>query len=194
MDIADKQFKAFTLTNTRTRYSTTVHSTDFPMANFVDIAGITIDQSIVVWGAQLTQGSGVVAYVPTSGTRAVTGMATLPVSLSAVSAQNITVNYMSSGGSAQAGADYLTKTGTLLIPAGQTGGVITGSILNDLLYESDESYSFVLTNPVNTTISTGVGVVTIQDDDDQPKVSVDSPAAVTEGNNVTFTISLNAVA
>jgi hypothetical protein len=51
----------------------------------------------------------------------------------------------------------------------------------------------VLSNVVNATVTDGTGVGTIADDDAAPTVSINDPAAVTEGGNVVFTVSLSAV-
>ena len=70
------------------------------------------------------------------------------------------------------------------------------AILGDILDEPDETIVLVLANPVNADLPNGgaTGVGTVEDDDDAPTLSGDSPA-VAEGNSggrrLTFTLSLD---
>ena len=52
----------------------------------------------------------------------------------------------------------------------------------DLLDEIDENFTLNLSGAVNATISDGVGVGTITDDDGEPTLSIDD-VTVTEGNS-----------
>jgi len=63
--------------------------------------------------------------------------------------------------------------------------------VEDILDEPDETMGVVISNPINADLGDSNATGTIIDDDDMPQVSVDSPAAVIEGNNITFTVSLN---
>jgi hypothetical protein len=60
----------------------------------------------------------------------------LTVTLSAASGKDITVDYVTSEGTATAGSDYTTTSGTLTISAGDTTGTIGVTVLSDTLDES----------------------------------------------------------
>jgi surface-anchored protein len=59
----------------------------------------------------------------------------------------VTVDYATSNGSALAGSDYTTTSGTLEFLDGETSKTIVVPILNDSTEESSESFSLVLSNP-----------------------------------------------
>ncbi len=128
------------------------------------------------------------------------GTATFTVSLSSASGLPVSVDYATAQGTATAGADYTTTTGTLNFAPGTTSLTITVPILNDNVFEGSENFTVNLTKPVNATIATSQGVGTIEDngtgtggtDNDHPELSV-SNVTVTEGANrfAVFTVSLS---
>ena len=64
----------------------------------------------------------------------------ITVDLSAVSSQNVTVNYAITGTATGSTTDYTLANGTLTISAGATTGTITiASIVNDSLDEANET-------------------------------------------------------
>ncbi|MCE5326785.1 MAG: hypothetical protein LLG01_10240, partial [Planctomycetaceae bacterium] len=74
----------------------------------------------------------------------------IPVSLSTVSGQTVTVNYAVTGGTATDGTDYTLASGTLTFAAGQTRQFITLSVADDdLLDELDETLVITLSDPTN---------------------------------------------
>jgi uncharacterized repeat protein (TIGR02543 family) len=115
------------------------------------------------------------------------------VTLSAVSASNVSVNYATANGTAVAGSDYTLTTGTLNIPAGQTTGTISVPIIGDTTYEPNETFSVNLSSPTNATINDGTGIGTITNDD-VLTMSIND-VSLAEGNsgvtNFVFTITLN---
>src|SRR2546422_482262 len=115
--------------------------------------------------------------------------AVLTVSLSAASAQTVTVNYATANGTATAGADYVSTNGTLTFLPGQTSQTITVTVLGDVLDELDETILLNLTAATNATISDGQDVVTILDDDAAPVLSIND-VSVVEGNSGTTTAVL----
>ncbi|MGB0383995.1 MAG: Calx-beta domain-containing protein [Ardenticatenaceae bacterium] len=117
--------------------------------------------------------------------------ATFVVMLSASSPQNITVDYTTADGTAQAGSDYISKTGTILIPAGRLSDTISVFVLGDTQDETNESFDLNLSNPTNGTLgeAQAQGHIT---DDDSPAISL-SDVVVPEANGpASFTISLSA--
>jgi hypothetical protein len=114
------------------------------------------------------------------------------VTLSNASDQPMTVNYATADGSAAAGSDYVAKSGTLTIPAGQTSGTVTVLVNGDWQSESDETFYVNLSNPTNGTIADGQGMGFIYDD--EPHIYI-SDVYAAEGNFGTttfdFTVTLS---
>jgi hypothetical protein len=90
--------------------------------------------------------------------------ALIPVTLTNPSTETVTVNFTTSNGSAQAGSDYTATSGTLTFAPLETTKTIPVTILNDGVAESSETFSLILSNPVNGSLSFGSNfVVTIFD-------------------------------
>ena len=89
------------------------------------------------------------------------------VHLSAPVAHTVTCEYVTIDGAAQAGVDYLQKTGTLTLPPGVTSTNVVVTVIGDLLQEGDEQFSVELRNPSGSDLAQGrsTGVCTILDDD-----------------------------
>ena len=121
--------------------------------------------------------------------------ATFTVSLSAASTHAVTVSYYTNGGTATAGSDYTSTSGTLTFNPGQTSLTVPVSVLGDTLYEGNETFGLWLTTASNALINRISGTATIVDDDPSTTISV-SDASATEGNSgltpVTFTVTLSA--
>ncbi len=100
------------------------------------------------------------------------GTLELSVELSGPSGQDVGVDYSLVDGTAVLGEDYQAPNGTLPFPAGETVGVISLLILDNPLDELDESFSVLLSSPVNATlVEPTTTAVTITDDDDPPQIS-----------------------
>jgi parallel beta-helix repeat protein len=141
-----------------------------------------------------------VADVPAASVGDVTvpeagGNATVPVTLSAPSADTVTVDYATTDGTAQAGSDYGAVNGTLTFAPGETTKDVTVPVTADNLDETDETLTVDLSNPDKATIADAHGDVTITDDDAAPALSI-ADTSVTEGtggtSEATFTVSLSA--
>jgi len=85
--------------------------------------------------------------------------------LSAASAQSVSVSYATSDGTALSASDYTAANATLTIPAGQTTGAITVLINADTVYEPNETLTLTLSNPTGATLGTAVATGTILNDD-----------------------------
>jgi hypothetical protein len=90
------------------------------------------------------------------------------VSLSAPSAQQVSVNYSNSNGTAANGSDYVALSGTLVFAPGQTMQVVRIPLLDNLVAESAESFSLNLSGAVNAVIGGTPVTATIIDDDPAP--------------------------
>lgn len=120
---------------------------------------------------------------------------TFTVSLSAVSATPVTVQYATANGTATAGSDYTTASGTLTIPAGATSQTVTIQVKGDTAQEANETFSVNLSLPTGATLADAQGLGTINNDDIRNLRIND--VSLAEGNSgttpFTFTVSLNAL-
>ncbi|MBI2946587.1 MAG: hypothetical protein HYY23_03010, partial [Verrucomicrobia bacterium] len=120
--------------------------------------------------------------------------AVFALTLSAPSGETVSVNYATRDGTAAAGSDYQTQSGTVAFSPGETSKAIAVPVLGDLVNEPDEVFVLNLIQPVNATISRGQGTGTIRDDDPLPAISI-SDTAVTEGHsgttNAEFVVTLS---
>src|SRR5439155_12846542 len=77
----------------------------------------------------------------------------LPVSLAAASGRIVTVDYAVTGGSATGGGvDYTLASGTLSFAPGVISQNIGIAVMNDTLYEGDETISVTLSSPTNASL------------------------------------------
>jgi hypothetical protein len=115
---------------------------------------------------------------------------TFNVTLSNPKSTTVTVNYATSNGTAIAGSDYTTVSGTVTFPALSTAQTVSVPVLGDLVDEPDETYTVTLSSPSGGTIGDGQGLGTIVDDDPTPEVIVED-CAVAEGNSGTASCTFN---
>ena len=93
------------------------------------------------------------------------GVVTFAVTLSAVSAKEVSVGYVTVDGSAVAGEDYVAASGVLVIPAGERTATITVVVFGDTFDEDDETFTLTLSDPTNATLTTTAATATISDED-----------------------------
>ncbi|HWS99557.1 MAG TPA: Calx-beta domain-containing protein [Pyrinomonadaceae bacterium] len=130
----------------------------------------------------------------TEGNAATT--ATFTITLSAQSAQTVTVKYQTVNGTAVAPADYTAKALTTLTFAPfQTTKTVAVTVAGDLSDEAAESFKLQLTAPTNATIAVSAGTCTINDNDAPPAITINN-ATATEPDSGTraliFTVKLSA--
>ena len=119
------------------------------------------------------------------------GSATLTVELAPASSGTVTVDYATRDSAAKAGEDYTATSGTLTFTAGQTSKTITVPILNDDVYENDESFFVDLSNPTGATLPASVAAVGIDSEDAVPTASL-ADVTVDEGaGTMTLTLRLS---
>jgi hypothetical protein len=121
--------------------------------------------------------------------------ATFTVTLSTASTLTVAVNYSTADGTAAAGADYQTTSGTLTFAPGETTKSINVPIINDTMDEPSETFFVNLTNASNSVILDNQGQGTITDNDAAPTISIND-VTIAEGNsgttNATFNVTLSA--
>jgi hypothetical protein len=94
------------------------------------------------------------------------GSATITVTLDVPSALTVAVDFATADGTAIAGNDYLTASGTLTFTPGITGQTFIVSILDDTLDELDETIALTLSHPTSGTLgSLQSATLAILDDD-----------------------------
>lgn len=117
------------------------------------------------------------------------------VALSQPSSKSVSVQYATSNGSASAGSEYASASGTLTFAPGTTAMNVSVNIADDLLDEEDKTFTITLSDPGSATIgANGAATVTIVDNDDAPNVQLSSAnITVDEGvGTVTLTALLSA--
>jgi chitinase len=115
---------------------------------------------------------------PGSGSRLGIGDATLnegnagnrvlqfTVNLSNPSAGTVTFSYATGGGTATAGTDYVAKSGTVTMLAGETSAILSISLKGDAIPEASETFGITLSNPsAGITLGRATGTGNIRNDD-----------------------------
>jgi hypothetical protein len=116
---------------------------------------------------------------------------TFTISLSGPSYEPVSVNFATADGTATAGSDYTSKTGTAMIAAGSTSTSITVNATGDATNEASETFNVGLSTPtVGYAIADATGVGTITNDDQAHLVTI-TDASATEGSSMTFNVNLS---
>jgi len=97
-----------------------------------------------------------------------TTLANFTVSLSSSSTVPVMIDYTTADGTATAGVDYVSTSGTLIVPVGSTQSVIGVEIIGDTNVESDVTFLLNLSNPRNVLVADASASATIVDDDTVP--------------------------
>ncbi len=143
---------------------------------FLELTGAT--------GAIIDDGTGVgtiedndlppVVQVPSTlsvpeGQNGDTTVATIDVSLSEPSGQQVMVDWVTADGTgAVVGSDYGAGSGTLQFAPGETDKAILISVIGDLLAETDETFTVTISSPQNADLGNATQTVTIVDNDPLP--------------------------
>jgi WD40 repeat protein len=94
----------------------------------------------------------------------------LRIRLSAASGKTVTVNYATVNGTALGGSDYVTTSGVVSFAPGETQKTVRVRIIDDSIYEGNETFSVRLSNAANATVGTGTEIITIIENDGRPQV------------------------
>jgi large repetitive protein len=118
------------------------------------------------------------------------------VALSEPSPFTVSVSYATAPGTAMAGSDYVTTSGTLVYTPGLLSRSVTVLTNAETVSEIDETFFLNISGTVNGTPVIAQGRATLVNDDALPTATI-SDITVTEGNtgttNATFTVALSAV-
>jgi chitinase len=154
-----------------------------------------VDTSLIVGGPTTVWIDDVTVTEGNAGT----SNAQFIVHLSQAAASPISVNYATANGSATAGSDYQTTSGSLTFAVGESSKTINVPIIGDNIFESVEGFLVNLSNAVGATITDGTAVGTIVDNDtpgsnEPPSVAIND-VTILEGDVGTtaaqFTVTLS---
>jgi hypothetical protein len=106
--------------------------------------------------------------------------------------QGITVDYETRDDSAVAGQDYIARSDTLNIPAGDESRTIAVALVDDATHEPLEKFKVkLLSSSVNIAAKGDMGIATVTSDDPKPKLRI-RDAQITEGNGpMVFDVELD---
>lgn len=117
------------------------------------------------------------------------------VNLSGASEDTVTVDYATNDGSAIAGLDYLSTTGSLTFAPGETSKTVEVQVQGDLIYEGEESFSLNLSNATQAKLGDAESIATIIDNDPVPPSLSINNVSISEGNEglsyATLTVTLD---
>ena len=82
------------------------------------------------------------------------------------------MDFATADGTATATNDYVSATGTLTFNPGDTSKIISVTIIQDALDETNETFDINLSNSTNSSISDATGTVTITDDEGTPTLTL----------------------
>ena len=114
-----------------------------------------------------------VSVADASATEAAGAKVAFEVSLSrafTTAAHRVTVDYATSDGTAVAGSDYTTTSGTLTFAAGESSKTVNVPILDDAVDEGSETFTLRLSNATGARIGDGEATGTITNDDPLQKM------------------------
>ena len=115
------------------------------------------------------------------------------VTLTPAATVEVTVDWETADGTAQAGTDYTAGSGRLTFGAGETGKTVSVPVAGNGVDEPDKTVTVTLSNASGAVLGDATGTGTIVDDDDTPTVTlVLTPASIVENGGVsTVTARLN---
>jgi hypothetical protein len=106
------------------------------------------------------------------------GTVALTVSLNTPVQKNVTVQYQAAGGTAQAGKDFMSVSGTLTFAPNTLKQQIFVPVIDDATNEPDKTFVVSLSSAVNATITgNSAQTITILNDDAPPQIHFASAAS-----------------
>jgi hypothetical protein len=91
--------------------------------------------------------------------------ANFTLTLSAASANPVTVHFATANGTAKSPSDYRARSGDLTFAPGQTSLNVSVQVVGDRAPEANETFQLVLSNPSNATLGSSTATGTIVNDD-----------------------------
>ena len=106
-----------------------------------------------------------IAYIDDVKVQENTGTATVIVSLSSPSINEVKLDYSTSESSATNGQDFTPTSGSLRIAAGDVKGAFTIPLINDAISENNEIFNISFSNILNAELGRNTSSITIIDND-----------------------------
>lgn len=147
----------------------------------VNPADVTFAASSAI-GTVLNDDGSIVSVGPASIAEATGTDTTLlfPVTLTAPSKTDVTVQFATNALSAGAGNDFIARTGTVTFSGQSVAEVVAVTIVGDDVVEANETLQLILSTPVGATLGTTTALGTVLDND-TATVSIANAVAL-EGN------------
>jgi hypothetical protein len=155
-------------------------------------AGVYYSVSYTATSVVLTVTALPTLFVGSAGVAApVSGTVTMnvPVALSAASPFTTTATFATSNGTAVAGVDYTTTTGTVTVPAGITTASIPVTVLAQATYGPTRTFTVTLSAPSNATLGTSSATGNVTNSNPMPSLSI-APASVNAPITGTSTVNV----
>ena len=140
--------------------------------NCGDTGAICIGTRPLSAGASVTvKGPPSISVADARGTEGTGETVDFTVTLSRTASASVTVDYATSNGTATAGADYTSTSGTLMFAAGETAKTVSVPVIDDSHDEGEETFTLTLSNVsgANTYLSDATATGTIENWDPMPK-------------------------
>ena len=132
--------------------------------------------ALSVAGASLAEGN--------AGTQSMS----FTVTLGKATPLRVSVAYATADGTATAGSDYTTTSGTLVFAPAETSKTIAVPIVGDTSGEPDETFTLTLSNPVNARLGTAQATGTITSDDPAPRAG-HYAGQTSQGKSISFDVA-----
>ena len=112
------------------------------------------------------------------------------VTLNPASYESVSVNYATSDGSATAGDDYTSKTGTITFNAGETTKTVQVAIIDDTVDDNNETLTLTLSNASGADINGAQATGTITNSEPAPLTATFSNVPGSHDGSTWFTFDL----
>ena len=102
----------------------------------------------------------------------------------------VSVSYGVTGAQEEDFAGAVWPSGTITFGRGETSKTITILVAPDRTFETDETFTVALSNPIGGVITTGTATGTIKNDDAAPSYAIAVPGKVAEDDTGTLTYTV----
>jgi hypothetical protein len=121
------------------------------------------------------------------------GTVRFTATLSQVQAQAVSVAYSTSNGTATAGSDFPSTSGTFTFAPNELTKYVDVAITDDTLVEGNETFSFALSSPNGVTLGSPSSVTVTIVDNDVPAITIDDLSVAENVGNAVVTVRVSPV-
>jgi hypothetical protein len=175
-----------TITNNGGLNSYTFSNNDAFTFNFVDSAGNAgFALATVNWISPVTVSFAAVSQASAGES----GTLEIGVQLNGVSGNDVTIPYSINAATTANTADYSVLAGPLIIPAGNTSGNIAINLINDIMYEGNETIIVDMGTPINAVKGAiSSHSITISEDDPLPSLAISGNSLAENGGSQNISV------